>query len=337
MLLNTKHVSFSIGFLLVFAGLCKAQDTLVPNMLPEKNKIIKIGQITNINKNKRSIFRKKFFSLLIGDNRVGLNNPVGMVSNSAANVIVADHGTNTLIKYKNKKGEMPSLLNKRNRDFISLVGICLFFDDNILFTDSYLNSVFLLKENNNISKFNIKDTLIQPTGVAYSKITKEIWVVETAAHRISAYNKQGELIRKIGKRGGAPGEFNYPTFIWIDKLGIIYVVDSLNFRIQIFDKTGKLISVFGKHGDGSGFFARPKGIAVDSEGNIYVADALFHVIQIFDKKGGFLYSFGSQGRGDNQLWMPAGIFIDKNDIIYVADSYNSRIQIFKFIKGKDGK
>ena len=319
--------------LLTISNLCKAQDTLINDQLSENKRILWVGKFPQDKKDTKILISKKIIDFIFGKKSIRLTKPISLLIDKNNTLWVADQGNRTIIKAENNVGEIPRVFNKGTEDFLSLVGVCLSSDNNILFTDSHLNSVFLFNENNKeLKKFNKNAELEQPTGIAYSNITKEIWLVETAAHRISVFNEQGKLIRRLGKRGNNPGEFNYPTFIWIDKLGTIYVVDSLNFRIQIFDITGKLITVFGEQGDGSGNFARPKGIAVDSSGNIYIADALFHVVQIFDSSGNYLYSFGSQGRENGQFWMPAGIFIDEKDTIYVADSYNSRIQIFKLIR-----
>ncbi|NOZ34324.1 MAG: 6-bladed beta-propeller [Chlorobi bacterium] len=328
-----KQIILLIGFLIAGNAFCLSQDTLNNDSATLTKKILWIGKYPQYKNDADIKISKKIINFITGKKTIVLKKPISVVVDNSDIMWITDQGMQRIIKVKNNFGEVLKVFKKDTNNFSSLVGLCLSFDNNILFTDSYLNSVFLFNENKNqIIKFNKNSELIQPTGIAYSNITKEIWVVETAAHRISVFNKQGKLIKRIGKRGKNPGEFNFPTFIWIDKLGTIYVVDSLNFRIQIFDKTGKLISVFGKLGDGTGDFARPKGIAVDSYGNIYVADALFNAVQIFDKSGNFLYSFGSQGRENGKFWMPTGIFIDKKDYIYVADSYNSRIQIFKLSK-----
>ena len=42
-------------------------------------------------------------------------------------------------------------------------------------------------------EFNDTNQLMQPTGLAYSAVNDEIWVVETGAHRISVFNRKGEL------------------------------------------------------------------------------------------------------------------------------------------------
>jgi DNA-binding beta-propeller fold protein YncE len=231
-------------------------------------------------------------------------------------------------------GDIPHIRGKQFVRFPSLVGICFFPGNKMLFTDSYLNKIFVYNpDKKEIRTLNDSIILDQPTGIAYSEINHEIWVVETRAHYISVLDDKGRRKRTIGKRGVEPGEFNYPTSIWIDKTGKAYVIDALNFRVQIFSKDGDLISFFGENGDGGGNLARPKGIATDSYGNIYIVDALFNTVQIFDISGNFLHAFGSQGKDQGEFWMPSGIYVDDSNYIYVADSYNSRVQVFQFQNG----
>ncbi len=271
-------------------------------------------------------------NLIFGKKQSALVRPITILAISPDSLWICDQGNGKIIKAFNGVGEITQFKNNKHIRFPSIVGSCFLPGHDILFTDSKLNKVFRFTPGNNILQV-LNDTLMldKPTGIAYSAVNKEIWVVETGAHRIAVFNEKGGLIKYIGHRGKGPGEFNFPTFIWIDKLGIIYVCDTLNFRIQVFDKTGKLLSVFGEAGDALGDFARPKGIATDSYGNIYIADALFHNIQVFDKAGRLLSVFGSHGRDNEEFWMPVGLYIDNNDFIYVADSYNSRIQVFQLV------
>ena len=335
MLLKFKFYFLFLGIVLGGFSLCKSQDTLISDNDINEKRVEWVEEFPTSKKNKRIQFSERLKNLVFGNEQL-LIKPISVVVDKTGSLIVTDQGLNTIIKLTNQNSRKQHRIKKGQQSFSSLVGICMFNEKGILFSDSYLNKVFFLSEKEQQSEvLNKSVELLQPTGIVYSTITKEIWVVETAGHRISILNEQGELIRTLGRRGNNPGEFNYPTFIWIDKFGIIYVVDSLNFRVQIFDKTGEVIGVFGEPGDGSGNFARPKGIAVDSHGNIYVADALFHTIQIFDKSGNYLYNFGSHGRNKGQFWMPTGIFIDENDNIYVADSYNARIQKFRLVEKND--
>jgi DNA-binding beta-propeller fold protein YncE len=244
---------------------------------------------------------------------------------------ILDQGAGGIFEQKDGKGTMVRSMKRAGQQFPSLVGICRMSGDDLLFTDSSLDRVFRLA-GDQVLDFCDSVTLHQPTGIACNRAGGDIWVVETAAHRISRFSSQGKFLGSKGGRGTGPGLFNFPTFIWIDQQGRIYVVDSMNYRIQIFDQEGMFLGSFGESGDATGYMARPKGIATDSQGHIYVADALFHAVQVFDREGRFLYSFGSQGQGKGEFWMPAGLYIDEQDHIYVADSYNARVQVFQLEK-----
>ena len=287
---------------------------------------------TETNKTKQG-FTKRIAHIIFGKKPHSINKPFNILAESFETFWILDQGNGSIIYIDQNSVKTPRFLNIELMGFTSLVGICSFRNNKILFTDSHLHNIYLIDPaKKELISLNDSLSLKQPTGIAYSAINNEIWVVETGAHSIAVLNTKGEIKKRIGHRGNGNGEFNFPTFIWIDQLGNVYVVDSMNFRVQIFDKDGNFVSTFGKMGDATGYFARPKGIATDTFGNIYIADALFHVVQIFDKHGNFLYKFGEQGHEKGQFWMPTGIFIDDKDFIYVADSYNSRIQVFQLIK-----
>ncbi len=279
---------------------------------------------------------KKGFLRTIGEFVFGkkptvLINPISITAKNPDKYWVLDQKTNSIALIEDQKAETLKYKDKEGY-FNSLVGICELPDKGFLVTDSRIGKVYFLAfESKKIIVLGDSLILNQPTGIAYANNKDEIWVLETKEHRIAVLNSQGQLIKTIGERGNNPGQFNFPTHIWIDAKGMAYVVDSMNFRVQIFNSEGEWVSMFGKAGDASGYFARPKGIATDSHGNIYVADALFHNIQIFNSEGNLLYNFGNQGREAGDFWLPNGIYIDSNDYIYVADSYNSRVQIFQLI------
>jgi DNA-binding beta-propeller fold protein YncE len=278
-------------------------------------------------------FFERVFNLIVGYEPVVINNPVVVSAIGINNFWIVNQGDGTILHFLDGKTLKQQAFKKNYNSFPSLVGICSFMSEGILFTDSRLNKIFSLSEDGKQIKM-LNDTInfSRPTGIACSDVTGEIWVAETGLHRISVLNKNGERKKTIGQRGSGNLEFNFPTYIWIDKAGRIYIVDSMNFRIQVLSPEGDFITAFGKQGDATGYFARPRGIATDSQDNIYVVDALFNVVQIFDISGKLLYYFGSQGNGKYQFWMPSGIFIDKNDFIYVSDSYNGRVQIFQLLK-----
>ncbi len=258
--------------------------------------------------------------------------PVAVLAMSPDSFLVLDQGYGALLQVQNESIELPHGLRKEFNHFNSLVSTCYTDEKSILFTDSKLNHIYSIPEDNReIKIFN--DTLIlqQPTGIAFNKVTQQVWVVETAAHRIRILDKRGIPLKTIGKRGTGEGDFNFPTFICQGKSGTMFIVDAMNFRIQQFSPEGEFISSFGEAGDASGYLARPKGIATDTAGNIYIVDALLHGVQVFNTEGTFLYKFGQQGHENEDFWLPAGISIDRNNFIYVADAYNSRVQVFRLI------
>ncbi len=319
----------------VFAG--RAQDSafVKPTEKSDQPYISWVSQYpVHKEKVKQNVFRRTY-EFLVGKGKENeLMRPVGVLATNPGSFWVLDQGKETIYEVLKNKGEIPRSIKKKENYFTSLVGSCSIPGDGLLFTDSRLNKVFRVSgEDRKLEVVNDSLQLLQPTGIAWSAVTNEIWVVETGGHRISVLDEKGVLKRRIGSRGDDKGKFNFPTSICIDKNGDVYVVDAMNFRVQIFDKNGVFLSMFGEAGDVMGSLARPKGIAIDSYGDIYIADALLHSVQIFDKEGRLLYSFGKRGRDREEFWMPSGIYIDSKNYIYVADSYNSRIQIFQLING----
>ncbi len=273
-------------------------------------------------------FFEKVYRFIFGAEFNSFRRPFAVWTKDGEEFWVLDQGTQTPVNVSISGEEFEYVLGHEDTYFPSLVSLCSISDKEILFTDSGLNRIFLINsETGKIIKF--KDDLNQPTGIAYNSKTKEVWVAETASHRIAVLDLEGNILKYVGRRGSRNGEFNFPTFLWIDENGTVYVVDSMNFRVQIFDGEGRFLSKFGEPGDKAGFIASPKGIATDSKGHIYLVDARFHMVQMFDREGNFLFFFGGFGSDDSNFWMPIGIHIDSKDIIYVADSFNSRIQIFE--------
>ncbi len=260
--------------------------------------------------------------------------PIYVLAEDPVRMMILDQSKSTIFVVGNKKIAIPKALRRKEDYYTSMVYACKNAENEILFTDSRLNKIFVLSANGKkLWSLNDSLKLEQPTGIAYNTVNHEIWVVETNGHHISILDDSGRLKKVVGSRGEDTAQFNFPTSICTDKNGDMYVVDAMNFRVEIFNKEGIFLNTFGKEGDVSGSFARPKGIATDSYGNIYVADGLFHVVQIFDRQGNYLYKFGQQGRGKEDFWMPSGVSIDGKNNIYVADSYNSRVQIFHLYNG----
>jgi DNA-binding beta-propeller fold protein YncE len=170
-----------------------------------------------------------------------------------------------------------------------------------------------------------------PVAVAWDSFSRRMWVADAAAHACLAIAGMDKVSAKIGQRGSAPGEFNFPTAIAVQPNVALVVADAMNFRVQVFDAHDKPATIFGQKGDAAGDFARPRDVALDSEGHIYVLDNQFENVQIFDRAGQLLMAFGHDGSGPGEFSLPSGITIDTQDRIWIADSLNRRVQVFQYL------
>ena len=272
----------------------------------------------------------QFLNLVAGVTEEKLLKPFNLVKYGDDSYFVLDQGLFTPLLITEDGFEV--IQNDEFKVFPSLVGVCKFKDEKILFTDSKLAKIFIYDtDEEELDIFHKSQKLSKPTGIIYDPAQKLIYVTDTDEHKILVLDEDGNLIRKIGERGEDEGEFNFPTFLTLDRDHNLYVVDAMNFRVQVFNVHGNYVRSFGEAGDATGYFNRPKGITVDSYGHIFIVDALFHTVQIFDADGNFLYNFGGLGQLNSRFWLPSGITIDAENNIYVADSYNSRIQVFRLL------
>jgi DNA-binding beta-propeller fold protein YncE len=175
------------------------------------------------------------------------------------------------------------------------------------------------------------DEMQAPSGAAYDVRRGHLWVTDVMAHACLAWKDQ-RLEKRLGGRGVAPGELNFPSAVACDPNVGLVVADAMNFRVQVFDGADQLTLVFGQKGDAAGDFANPRDVAVDSEQHIYVLDNQFENVQIFDTQGRLLMAFGEGGTGPGEFALPSGITIDRQDRIWIADRHNRRVQVFQYLR-----
>ena len=180
-----------------------------------------------------------------------------------------------------------------------------------------------------------------PWGVAVDK-RGQIIIAEGSGHCISIYNS-GKRIRSFGQEGSAPGQFQLPRGVTVDRAGNILVVDELNDRFQKFTADGKFTTSVGSLGDKPLEFRNPGGVGISSSEKVYICDSYNHRVQILNPDLTFSIGFGSKGSGDGQFDNPWDIASDSRGNVYVADSGNNRIQVFtedgRFLRkfGKKGR
>lgn len=257
--------------------------------------------------------------------------PVAVAVGGDGRIAVADMGRRCVHLYLPGQQRYVRLVGSDREVVVSPVGVI--FDDELrLYLSDSAGKVFVFGPDGAL-RFTFQqagaERLQRPTGIAYSPRKQLLYVVDTLAHTIHAFRKNGELAFSFGGRGDAAGRFNFPTHLFRSPAGELYVTDSLNFRVEIFDEDGQVRGAFGHHGDGSGDLAMPKGVAVDGDGVVYVVDGIFDNVQLFNRAGEFLLTLGRRGGDFGEFWLPSGAFLSEDHELYVCDTYNRRIQVFR--------
>ena len=210
------------------------------------------------------------------------------------------------------------------------VDVACLSNGQIVVSDSLKSALYVFgREGEPLGRF-ADGPFLRPTGLAYDTERERLWVTETTAHRVRAFDRSGREVLRTGRHGSGVGEFNHPTRIGVDGRGGAWVTDSLNYRLQQLNADGTAIRVLGTAGDRAGSLARPRGVVADDADRVIVVDALLDAVQVFDRDGRLLLAFGGRGADPGRLWLPSGIARDEGDRLFVADSYNSRIQVYAY-------
>ena len=99
---------------------------------------------------------------------------------------------------------------------------------------------------------------------------ENIYVCDTKAAHIIVFDKNGDFLRTIGKKGQGPGEMSYPLDIHIFPQRELMVNDVIQLRIHFFSLNGEYLRGFSTSQLSN--FRRPE---VDSHGNIVAGSIIF--------------------------------------------------------------
>jgi len=124
-----------------------------------------------------------------------------------------------------------------------------------------------------------------------------------------------------GTPGTAPGEFNVPHDVFVDKGSRVYVLDRENNRWQVFSADGVLESVL----DG---LDHPNKIVLDAVGNFNMVGA--GGVEVRKPDGELVARFGEKGDAPGQFIATVhGGWIDDQGSLYTAEAgFNNRLQKF---------
>ena len=284
---------------------------------------------------KKNIWKKLKHKVIGADIRMQFIKAQGLALSNDGSLAFAETDDNRIQIYNIKKNSVKIIEIINKEKLLSPINIEFDNKNNIYICDSELKKIFVLnQEYKLIAQYGDNNEFMRPTGIAVNNNKNELYIVDTAQNCVFICDLNGAIKSKFGKRGSKTGEFNYPTYICVDKENKIYISDTFNFRIQVFDEYGQLLFSFGEAGTTDSTFTQPKGIAVDNMQNIYVVDALSCCFKVFNSKGKLLTIIGENGTEKAQFSIPADIAISNNNDIFITDYYNERIQVFNISSQK---
>jgi hypothetical protein len=168
-----------------------------------------------------------------------------------------------------------------------------------------------------------KDVLLTLAQFMSADSNGRIYVSDVKANEVLVFNKDGSFIRKIGRTGQGPGEFNLVGRALMTSCGLA-VLDRSNARIQYFDDRGRFvdsIKLTKSYGD----------MAIGSDGTVFAFSNRYdtdEMISAIDAEGKVESSFGlppqDLNKGPKLCWPALG----PRDELYVAFWFYPLIQVY---------
>ena len=130
--------------------------------------------------------------------------------------------------------------------------------------------------------------------------------------------------------GTAPGQYSFPSGIFVDGAGNIYVGDTGNNRVQEIFSAGNGYVLWSGPATGTlpGQFNEAWGVALDASGDLWVADWANNRVEELPVGTGAWTTIGgtATGTGPGQFYNPPYLAFDGAGNLYVSDWQNNRIQ-----------
>lgn len=159
--------------------------------------------------------------------------------------------------------------------------------------------------------------LSQPYGIAFRD--GKLYVGQMTKGNVVVFDKDGNPLDVIGKKGRAPGELNNPSGLDVDGLGNIYVADSQHAKVVVYGPDGKLVRELPVR------YPLVPRIVDDRKLFLTTFDSI-KVYSLPDFKE--LSSWGQRGRGEADFDFPNGIVVqDGGAKVYVSDGNNMRLKL----------
>ena len=218
-----------------------------------------------------------------GKNNGELDCPTGIAFDSHGNIIVADNNNHKVQVFDGNGNFLRSFGEQETHDqqLKYPEGLSININRNIIVADSGNKLIKIFSSSGEyLHKFGGAGVLDTP--IHCIQHGQYLIVSDYGDHCIKMFDLEGRFISKIGNHGKKDGKFNRPSYLSVDKEGLLMVCDSGNHRIQVFELSGKFVTKFGSEGRGRGEFRYPVSTANLSDGRIIVCDWHNTRIHVFD-------------------------------------------------------
>jgi DNA-binding beta-propeller fold protein YncE len=125
-----------------------------------------------------------------------------------------------------------------------------------------------------------------PTDIAFAPDGSMFMTDGYGNARVHKFSAEAKHLFSWGEPGTAPGQFNLPHGVWIDRRGRVLVADRENDRVQVFDQQGKFLQVWPVELIGPAFFY------VDADDIVYIPEHNGGMVSILTLDGERLARWG---------------------------------------------
>jgi streptogramin lyase len=146
-----------------------------------------------------------------------------------------------------------------------------------------------------------------PTDIALTP-SGEMFIADGYGNaRVHKFAADGAHLFSWGEPGAAPGQFNLPHGVWIDRRGRVLVADRENDRVQIFDQDGTLSEIWPTPLIG------PASFYIDADDIVYIPEHNGGLVSVLTLEGERLAQWG-----DPSFRSCHGIWGDSHGDLYVV-------------------
>ncbi|XP_078594750.1 tripartite motif-containing protein 2-like [Branchiostoma floridae x Branchiostoma japonicum] len=200
--------------------------------------------------------------------------PYGLGVDSAGAILVTSLGEDCAIRRYSKQG---ALLNSVQPDCLCPSGAAVLQDGRMVVSDSAQGACLILEHDGSLIRDIGEGYLQFPSSIAVDESRGVIYVTDRFAHKIFAFDLDGNLALSFGRQGENDGEFESPAGVALDPAGNVIAGNAGDGRVQVFEPDGSFVR---NVATATGKSAR--GVAVTPEG-LYVAVACYkgHCVELY--------------------------------------------------------